>query len=61
MCGICGVVSLGSNPVDPDPVGHMLAALQETAESRETPAIVVEAVRDYFVRSADFLRNTDDG
>ena len=40
---------------------HMLAALAQTAESRETPAIVVEAVQDYFVRSADFLRNTDDG
>ena len=40
---------------------HMLAALAQTAESRETPAIVVEAVQDSFVRSADFLRNTDDG
>ncbi|MDW3218167.1 MAG: globin [Acidimicrobiales bacterium] len=40
---------------------HMLAALRETAESRETPAIVVDAVQDYFVRSADFLRNTEDG
>lgn len=38
---------------------HMLAALAETAERRGTEAIVVEAVGDYFVRSADFLRNTD--
>ena len=37
---------------------HMLAALDETAEARETPPIVVDAVREYFVRSADFLRNT---
>lgn len=37
---------------------HMLRALRETAESRETPPIVVEAVEDYFVRSADFLVNT---
>lgn len=39
-------------------LGHMLRALGETAESRETPPIVVEAVQDYFVRSADFLVNT---
>ncbi len=37
---------------------HMLAALDETAAARETPPIVVDAVREYFVRSADFLRNT---
>ncbi|MEM7141718.1 MAG: globin [Actinomycetota bacterium] len=39
---------------------HMTIALRETAESRETPAIVVEAITDYFARSADFLRNTPD-
>lgn len=39
---------------------HMRDALRETAESRETPPIVVEAIDDYFVRSADFLRNTAD-
>lgn len=39
---------------------HMLAALAATAERRSTPAIVVETVRDYFVGSADFLRNTED-
>ena len=38
---------------------HMLAALAETAERRGTEAIVVEAVRDYFVRTADFLLNAD--
>ena len=37
---------------------HMRAALRETAESRDTPPMVVEAIDDYFVRSADFLRNT---
>jgi hemoglobin len=39
---------------------HMLAALAETAEQRETPPIVVDAVREYFVRAADFLRNTQE-
>lgn len=39
---------------------HMLAALEGTAERRGTPPIVVETMRDYFVGSADFLRNTDD-
>jgi len=38
---------------------HMLGALSDTAKQSETPAIVVDAVRDYFVRSADFLRNTE--
>jgi hemoglobin len=38
---------------------HMRAALVDTARRRETPPIVVETIDDYFVRSADFLRNTD--
>jgi len=38
---------------------HMLAALADTAERRQTPAVVVDAVRDYFMRSADMLRNTE--
>lgn len=39
---------------------HMRNALRATAERRGTPPVVVAAVDDYFVRSADFLRNTDD-
>ncbi len=39
---------------------HMLAALRETVESRETPEIVLDAVEDYFVRSADFMRNVEE-
>ncbi|MEQ8842625.1 MAG: globin [Acidimicrobiales bacterium] len=39
---------------------HMRAALARTAERRETPAAVVELVDDYFVRSAEFLRNAED-
>jgi len=39
---------------------HMGAALSTTAERRGTPAIVVDAVEDYFVRSADFLRNAEE-
>ena len=38
---------------------HMGAALDRTAERRRTPPIVVDTVRDYFVRSADFLRNAE--
>lgn len=38
---------------------HMRGALVTTARRRGTPAIVVESVDDYFVRSADFLRNTE--
>ena len=36
---------------------HMDTALAVTASARDTPEIVVDTVRDYFVRSADFLRN----
>ncbi|MEZ5244050.1 MAG: globin [Acidimicrobiales bacterium] len=36
---------------------HMRAALAATAERRGTPPVVIDAVDDYFVRSADFLRN----
>lgn len=39
---------------------HMRAALAATAQRRGTPQAVVDAVDDYFVRSADFLRNTHD-
>ena len=39
---------------------HMRRALSETAERRGAPAIVVDAVEDYFVRTADFLRNSPD-
>ena len=39
---------------------HMRAALEITAERRGSPPIVVEAVDDYFVRSAEFLRNTEE-
>lgn len=39
---------------------HMRAALEITAERRGTPPIVVEAVDDYFVRSAEFLRNVEE-
>ncbi len=39
---------------------HMGAALERTAERRATPAMIVEAIEDYFVRSAEFLRNTED-
>lgn len=38
---------------------HMRAALTVTARRRNTPQIVVETIDDYFVRSADFLRNAD--
>lgn len=38
---------------------HMRRALALTAERRAVPAIVVEAVDDYFVRAADFLRNAE--
>ena len=38
---------------------HMRAALETTAERRGAPQIVVDAIDDYFVRSADFLRNAD--
>lgn len=40
-------------------LGHMARALEITAQRRATPAIVVETIADYFVRSADFLRNTE--
>ncbi len=40
-------------------LGHMGRALEITAQRRATPAIVVETMTDYFVRSADFLRNTE--
>lgn len=39
---------------------HMRGALRTTAERRATPPVVVDAIDDYFVRSADFLRNTDE-
>jgi hemoglobin len=39
---------------------HMRAALAVTAERRGTPPVVVDAIDDYFVRSADFLRNVDE-
>ena len=38
---------------------HMGRALRITAERRATPAVVVETIDDYFVRSADFLRNAE--
>lgn len=41
-------------------LGHMRAALESTAERHGTPPVVVEAVEDYFVRSADFLRNAEE-
>jgi hemoglobin len=39
---------------------HMGTALSETAERRGIPPDVAEMVHDYFVRTADFLRNVED-
>ena len=39
---------------------HMRSALVVTGERRATPSVVLDEVDAYFVRSADFLRNTQD-
>lgn len=39
---------------------HMRSALVVTGERRATPSVVLDEVDAYFVRSADFLRNTED-
>lgn len=38
---------------------HMRSALVTTGEHRATPSVVLDEVDAYFVRAAEFLRNTD--
>ena len=40
-------------------LGHMTAAVEATVAAAGAPAALADVLLDYFVRSADFLRNTE--